>query len=594
MSVSRYGIYPVQGQRLGEFLCGLWGTACEALAMPVEFAARTSHMLRGLLPAWAGERIAATPRHPSYVAEDGFPAEMSVNWSGERPELRVLFDAVPAARGGPDRHSANRWTGAGSSARLASRRFRRVSEIFTPRAGRPSSAPLWHSMAWRAPDRVVHKTYFGLYAWPQAEREIAVGQAMERLGMAAAWEDARRRVARDAGRGGGREIEFFALDLASTAGARAKIYYRNHDADVHELNRMASVALTHDPAKGLAAYETLAGAAADAGEEALTCLAFHAGRNHAAEATTYLRMSSLASSDREAVDRTMALLRNEHVDPGPFEALATALAPGRLEDSLGMLELVSHRTARGRGDITTYFRFSVYDEPAPLPIPPVDPAHSRRKESAVNQSDLDRVARYNEHRQSEYASSELIRLLVDEQTPDETKKAVLAYLQPWSNAFQRMISARVVYETDPDLRALALEHQQEEFGHDTVLADTRGSDQRVIWDPVIEAGAAWFVDQFATLPGVQRAVLAHLALEAGSLELSKAGVRAFPDDPYFALHDEADVEHLDMGYQVLRQRSDWNADTIITVLDRAWQVITVVSDRIAECALRDTEEVVAA
>lgn len=206
----------------------------------------------------------------------------------------------------------------------------------------------------------------------------------------------------------------------------------------------------------------------------------------------------------------------------------------------------------------------------------------------MSQQDVERVARYNEQRQREYESSELIRLLVDENTTEETKKAVLTFLQPWSNAFQRMISARVTFETDPDLRALALEHQQEEIGHDAILARSRSGDQRVVWDPVIEAGASWFVDQFAVLPGVQRAVLAHLALEAGSLVFSRAGTRAFPDDPYFNLHDEADAEHLEMGYRVLRQRGDWTVDELITVLDRAWQVITVVSDRIAECARRDT------
>lgn len=211
----------------------------------------------------------------------------------------------------------------------------------------------------------------------------------------------------------------------------------------------------------------------------------------------------------------------------------------------------------------------------------------------MSQQDVDRIAHYNEERQREYESSELVRLLVDENTSDSTKKAVLTYLQPWSNAFQRMISARVTFETDPDLRALALEHQREEIGHDAILARSRSDDRRVVWDPVIEAGASWFVDQFATLPGVQRAVLAHLALEAGSLVFSRAGTRAFPDDPYFTLHDEADEEHLEMGYRVLRERSDWTVADLITVLDRAWQVITVVSDRIAECARRETEVAVA-
>lgn len=206
----------------------------------------------------------------------------------------------------------------------------------------------------------------------------------------------------------------------------------------------------------------------------------------------------------------------------------------------------------------------------------------------MSQQDVERIARYNEQRQQEYESSELVRLLTDENTADETKKAVLAYLQLWSNAFQRMISARVTFETDSDLRALALKHQQEEIGHDAILARSRADDHRVVWDPVIEACASWFVDQFAVLPSVQRAVLAHLALEAGSLVVSRAGTRAFPDDPYFELHDEADAEHLEMGYQVLRERTDWTVDDVITVLDHAWQVITVASDRIAECAWRDT------
>lgn len=206
----------------------------------------------------------------------------------------------------------------------------------------------------------------------------------------------------------------------------------------------------------------------------------------------------------------------------------------------------------------------------------------------MTQQDVERVARHNEQRQREYEASDLIRLLTDADTRDDTKKAVLTYLQPWSNAFQRMISARVTFESDPELRALALEHQEEEIGHDKILARSRADDRQLVWDPVIEAGASWFVDQFGILPGVQRAVLAHLALEAGSLVFSQAGTRAFPEDEYFDLHDEADVEHLEMGYELLRRRSDWTVDGVVTVLDRAWQVIGVVSDRIAECARRDT------
>jgi hypothetical protein len=342
-----------QGQSFGEYLCAMWRTACEALAMPVDQTVRTTHVLRAALPAWAGEPITAEPAQPSYVADDGFPAELSVNWSGAGPELRVLFDFL-----GDTRKVLS------LAATVDASRWERIHEIFTPTAGRPSAAPLWHSVAWRPPSSITHKTYFGLYEWPLSQRYAAVSEAMARLDMAAEWNAARERVEAQESR---REIEFFAVDLADDATARVKIYYRNHGADLDELNRIASVAQHHDADNALAAYRTLAGGGTAAGAAALSCLAFRSGLDQVAESTTYLRLSSLAGDDQEAVDRTAALLRDEGVDPSRFRALAAALAPGRLADSTGLLELVSYRAAGRRGDVTTYFRFPVYDRsPAAL------------------------------------------------------------------------------------------------------------------------------------------------------------------------------------------------------------------------------------
>lgn len=336
--------YPAQGRLFGDFLCGLWSTASEALGVPVEQSVRTTRMLRALLPPWSRELIGHTPAEPSYVAEDGFPAEMSVNWSG-RPELRILFDSL-----GHDVVSP------GDSA-FATHRLDRVHETFTPRGGRPSPAPVWHSIAWRPPTSIVHKTYYGLYPWPLAQREVAVAEAMARLGLSEAWDDARRRVETTEGQ---REIEFFAVDVADEAEARVKVYYRNHGADLAEVDRIAAVALRHDADSARAAYQTLAGERADAGEAALSCLAFRSGIAQAAESTTYLRLPDLTSSDEEAVERTAALLHREGVDPGPFRLLTAALAPGPLSEST-ILELVSYRAAGRRGDVTTYYRFPVYD-----------------------------------------------------------------------------------------------------------------------------------------------------------------------------------------------------------------------------------------
>ncbi|MBC2875591.1 MULTISPECIES: hypothetical protein [Streptomyces] len=111
-------------------------------------------------------------------------------------------------------------------------------------------------------------------------------------------------------------------------------------------------------------YRALAGPdRKDAGEAALTCLAFRGGAERAAEATTYLRMPGLREDEREAVRRVEAVLRDEGVPSGPYRALVDALAPGALESFTGLQELVSHRTGRRRGDVTTYLRFPVYPDP---------------------------------------------------------------------------------------------------------------------------------------------------------------------------------------------------------------------------------------
>ncbi|WP_232376573.1 hypothetical protein [Amycolatopsis aidingensis] len=352
-------IYPAQGRLAGDFLCGLWAAAGTALRIPAEQTAQSIRVLRSVLPAWAGERIGTVPAEPSYVADDGFPAEMSVNWSGAHPELRLLFDCGQVSPDGPDP--------AGSGV-AANGRLGRIHQMFTPRQDLPP-APLWHSVAWRPPSRLVHKTYFGLYDWPHAQRHAAVGEAMRRLGMATAWREARRRVEEAAGL---REIEFFAVDLADETDARVKVYYRNHGTDIGEMNRIASVARHHDPERARAAYRTLTDGRTDAGEAALSCLAFRSGVDTAAECATYLRLGSLAPCDQEAVDRTAALLRSEGVDPGRFRALATTLAPGPLHESRGLLVLVSYRAAGRQGDVTTYFRPPVYRGSVPRPASPVD------------------------------------------------------------------------------------------------------------------------------------------------------------------------------------------------------------------------------
>ncbi|MEU1372385.1 tryptophan dimethylallyltransferase family protein [Streptomyces triculaminicus] len=322
---------------------------------------QTEEILRDVLADWFDTPIGRECRIPSYVAADGFPAEFSINWSGAQPELRILFDAgFCSPRPSESAMEVSR--------KLASRpgvsldRYLSVEDIFLGDADH-EPAPLWHAMAWRPGEGLTFKAYFGLYRWGHQRREAVIGQAMERLHMDSAWKNAARSqglVPSD------RELEFFALDLSHEPKARAKVYWRNRVVDLDTVNAFASTARAHDPLQASKVFRMLAGPHRnDAGEAAWTCLAFRGGADRADEATTYLRMPDLCEDELEVVRRVEAVLLEEGVSIGPYRTLVDSLAPKALDSFTGLQELVSYRTGRRRGDVTTYLRFSVYPGPCP-------------------------------------------------------------------------------------------------------------------------------------------------------------------------------------------------------------------------------------
>ncbi|MGW2488538.1 hypothetical protein ACWCV9_15165 [Streptomyces sp. NPDC001606] len=258
------------------------------------------------------------------------------------------------------------------SRKLASRpggsldRYLSVEDLFLGDAGH-EPAPLWHAIAWRPGEGLTFKAYFGLYRWDHPRREAVTGRAMERLHMDSAWKNTTRSHGSVPG---DRELEFFALDLADRPSARAKIYYRNHIVDLDTVNALAATARTHDPLHASKVFRILSGPdRKDAGEAALTCLAFRGGVDRADEASTYLRMPDLCGDERDVVSRVQAVLAEEGVPVGPYRALVYSLAPSALDSFIGLQELVSYRTGRRRGDVTTYLRFPVYPGPCPEAAP---------------------------------------------------------------------------------------------------------------------------------------------------------------------------------------------------------------------------------
>lgn len=364
-------IFSGEGRSIGEFLRDRWSDMCDGLRLQHSVAEPVTQQLGHVLRPWADIPVGSACPYPSYVADDGFPAEMSVKWSSGRPELRILFEALGSS--GPVTAAANLAAATELTGRLAGEplvsldRYGKVADVFGPGTGRAAgSVPVWHSLAWLPGQPAAFKIYFGLHLLPLKERFSMVGEAMERLGMGAAWADTCAGVDRGTLEDGvERELEFFALDLDSSTRARAKIYFRNHTSSVATLEQMASLARSHNPERARSAFRTLLGPAPDAaGEAPLTCLAFRSDTDAdgADESSTYFRVSSFTASDSEAAARIGALLAHEGIDPQRHHRLLQSVAPRPLHRSRGLQELVSYRSLGHAGDVSVYFRFPVYPQ----------------------------------------------------------------------------------------------------------------------------------------------------------------------------------------------------------------------------------------
>ncbi|MET8827866.1 tryptophan dimethylallyltransferase family protein [Streptomyces sp. NPDC004610] len=387
------GLDPTDGERAGK---GLPPTG-EDGERDIRNALRD---LAELLRPWGDRPIGSRCPAPSFVAADGFPAELSVSWRGARPEVRVLFESLGTD---PTPYGCQE-AGRRLTRRLARRpgtdiaRCLRVEELFLSPAPEPGRPTIWHSLARRPGEQPRYKVYFNPQAQGRDRAAEVVGEAMGRLGLAAAWAPVGRRAGELARRG--HELEFFALDLTGGDSARVKVYFRHHALAIEELDTVAALARHHDPERAARARALIYGR--DSGtvhNEPMTCLAFRAGAGTIGssagsstgsstgfssrsstgsstgsssglsagpdEANLYLRLPGNTLTDTEATARITRLMRLEGVDPRPYAGMVRRLTTGLPAGAGGLQELCSFRTT-GAGvpaDIGVYLRFGVYDTP---------------------------------------------------------------------------------------------------------------------------------------------------------------------------------------------------------------------------------------
>lgn len=185
-----------------------------------------------------------------------------------------------------------------------------------------------------------------------------------------------------------------------------------------------------------------------------------------------------------------------------------------------------------------------------------------------------------------YSKSELLQLVGSAALKDESIKArLLDALQCWSDHFQRILYTRVTFAKQPLYKQLAIKHLSEEVGHHDILHSSRDGRPRGLQDATIDGAAAWFIEQMIFLSDAERTVIIHFVLEGSSLVFSNAFKDYFEDSQYFSIHSVADEDHFQMGVDFLEKENDVNYEILHEVLDKAWAMITLLCDRMAELAL---------
>ncbi|MEU9982160.1 tryptophan dimethylallyltransferase family protein [Streptomyces sp. NPDC050856] len=352
-------------QSYADFLTDRMARACDALGIVRGLSRPVLREVRSLLDPWGRQPIGTRSRYPSAVSHDGFPAELSVNWSDGPPQVRILFESL----GGPMTPLSCRRAGVALNGRLAARpgvsldRYLKIEDLVLPAPPEPGPGLIWHSLAWTPGRSPQYKVYFSAQARGRAHSHHLVEEAMGRLGLSTAWSHVRGVLGPSEDQE--HELEFLALDLSDTPRSRVKVYYRHHAPTAAVLNRVAGLSGHHDSERATAAYRRILGDAMvrqslPIPNEPLTCLAFLQDHDIPVEATTYLRLPGLVGSDEEARGRVSGLMEAEGIDPAPYRSMIESLAPGPLSRTTGLQELVSVRCGRRTPDVTLYLRFAAY------------------------------------------------------------------------------------------------------------------------------------------------------------------------------------------------------------------------------------------
>jgi hypothetical protein len=356
--------YDVAAETYADFLLGKWNEISDSLGIPAaEYTAVTSK-IRSLLSPWGDWKIGSTCVCPTFVSADGFPAEISVNWSAHGPELRIVFESL----GELGTLRSNLEAGARLTRRLAAEPgvdldwYLAVEHLFTAAEPAPGHVGIWHAIGWGPGTSLRYNAYFDLLGPGTGTADSIAAVAMETLGFRDAWLRLADRLS--TARPGIHRVENLSLTLCPPAQARLKVYTRNRSASVGELENLAASVVTHKAGDLCEFYQAVLGRKpSDVEDDSYTCLGYRVGSVEPVDSNTYIRIPDLTANDDEAAAVIERAMKHQGLDAARYLPMVQRIAPAELFRTSGLQELLSFRCGVGRSGLTVYLRFPVYAGP---------------------------------------------------------------------------------------------------------------------------------------------------------------------------------------------------------------------------------------
>jgi hypothetical protein len=201
---------------------------------------------------------------------------------------------------------------------------------------------------------------------------------------------------------------------------------------------------------------------------------------------------------------------------------------------------------------------------------------------------LEELLAFNGAMLEQHKQLRFFKLFSDGSMDDPAKRQRLfACGHAFSRHFQTMLYARQSHCADGRYLQLFERHLREEAGHDELLRKKRERPD-VVWDPVMEGAAAWFISRMSILDNIEKLAVIHLVLESSGAHMGSVSGRVMGNlgaGEYFELHNEVDQSHIVMAIDPLRRQPPETLERVRLVLEQSWSLLDVWFERLTDLVL---------